>query len=305
MSIHIQAEGLSKWFGQVVALNDINLDLQAPILGLLGPNGAGKSTLLKLLVGQLKPSKGRLRLMGHRPWSNPALMAQIGFCPEHDRFYENMRAVEFVESLCRLHGFSKAEARRRSDQALDQVGLEQRGAQPIHSLSHGMRQRLKVAQALAHQPRLLLLDEPLNGLDPAQRARIIALVRQLAEQGVGVLISSHVLHELEAMTRHILLLHHGRVLATGQVSAIRDLIDAHPHRIAMDSADSRGLARELLTHEHVLRVNLSGARLEVETKNPDACFLAIGDLAADGRFGIQSLEGLDDNLEAVFRYLVK
>ncbi len=305
MSIHIQAEGLSKWFGQVVAVNDISLDLQAPILGLLGPNGAGKSTLLKLLVGQLKPSRGRLRLMGQRPWSNPALMAQIGFCPEHDRFYENMRSAEFVESLCRLHGFSKAEARRRSDQALEQVGLEQRGAQPIHSLSHGMRQRLKVAQALAHQPRLLLLDEPLNGLDPAQRARIISLVRQLAEEGVGVLISSHVLHELEAMTRHILLLHHGRVLATGQVSAIRDLIDAHPHRIALDSADPRGLARELLSHEHVLRVNLSGARLEVETKNPDACFLAIGDLAADGHYGIQSLEGLDDNLEAVFRYLVK
>ncbi|MBN2496274.1 MAG: ABC transporter ATP-binding protein [Deltaproteobacteria bacterium] len=298
------AQKVSKWFGQIVAVNELSFSTDVPILGLLGPNGAGKSTLLKLLVGQLRPSSGSVGLLGQRPWANRELMARIGYCPEHDRFYEDMAAAEFVRWLCRLHGFDAAGSARRAAEALERVGLQALGDRSVRSLSHGMRQRLKVAQALAHGPEVLVLDEPLSGLDPLGRAEMIELFRELAASGCHLLVSSHVLHELEAMTVDILLLNRGRVLAQGQVQRIRELIDAHPHRIAMTAGEPRALAVALLRHADVMRVEIDGPRVVVETRKPDECFERIGELASAGDFDVQSLVGLDDNLEAVFQYLV-
>jgi len=304
-SARVQASGLCKWYGPVVALNDLGFAVQAPVVGLLGPNGAGKSTLLKLLCGQLRPSKGEVRLLGEAPWDNRRLMARLGYCPEHDRFYEDMPALEFVALLTRLHGFDSPDAARLARAALAEVELEEVAARPIRALSHGMRQRLKLAQALAHGPEALVLDEPLSGLDPLQRARVIELLRRLGDRGVSVLISSHVLHELEAMTDHILLLSRGRMLAQGAVGEVRALIDAHPHRIALEAARPRELGRELLSFEDVVRVELEGARVVIETRSPDTCYERIGELAASGAFGIRAMLSLDDNMEAVFRYLVQ
>jgi ABC-2 type transport system ATP-binding protein len=301
----LQAQGLTKWFGQVIAVNDLSFEYAAPIVGLLGPNGAGKSTLIKLLCGQLRPSKGEIRVLGEHPWANRRLIGQMGYCPEHDRFYEDLTPLDFVEVLTRLHGHGAARALALAHEALERVELTGKLGSPIRTLSHGMRQRLKIAQAIAHHPRWLVLDEPLSGLDPVGRTRTIAQLREMAKAGVFVLISSHVLHELEAMTRDILLINRGRMVAQGEVQQIRELIDAHPHRIAITAARPRELGRELLAFEHVLKVEVAGERVVIETRTPDACYTQIGELAAREAFGVRSLLSLDDSLEAVFRYLVK
>ncbi len=299
------AQGLAKWYGQVIALNDVSFEIQAPIVGLLGPNGAGKSSLIRLLTGQLRPSKGRVSVMGQAPFGNRMLLARMGYCPEHDRFYEQLTAYQFLEMLTRLYGVEAAGAARLADEALSRLDLTKQRDQVIFTLSHGMRQRLKVAQALAHQPDWLVLDEPFSGMDPIGRAKMIRLLRQQAEGGCRILLSSHVLHELEAVTSDILLLHQGRLLAKGMIQSIRRLIDEHPHRIALTAKNPRELGRELLKYEDVARVEIENDSLVVETRSPDACYDRIGELALAGGFQIKSMLSLDDNLESVFRYLVK
>jgi ABC-2 type transport system ATP-binding protein len=301
----IAATGLSKWFGQVIALSDVTFESQAPIIGLLGPNGAGKSTFIKLLVGLIQPSQGSVRVNGQKPFCNLGLLSQLGYCPEHDRFYENLTPLEFLQFLTRLQGADFKESRRKSLEAIACVELMEKSDQPIRTLSHGMRQRLKVAQAIVHGPRFLVLDEPLSGLDPSGRSKMIKLFRDQVKLGTTILVSSHVLHEVEAMTADILLFNRGKLLAQGEVKKIRDLIDAHPHRIALVCDRLRDLGRELLRFDDVARVEIDHGRMIVETRSPDACYSRIGELGATGGFHIQSMVSLDDNLEAVFRYLVK
>jgi len=297
--------GLSKWFGQVIAVNDLTFESSAPIVGLLGPNGAGKSTLLKLLTGQLRPSKGEVKVFGNDPWANRKMLARLGYCPEHDRFYEDLSPLQFVTLLTRLHGFDKEKAARISLEALELVQLSAKKDKPIRTLSHGMRQKLKVAQALSHKPDWLVLDEPLSGMDPLGRASMIALFRKQAENGAKVLVSSHVLHELEAMTTDIIMLNKGRLLAQGQMQQIRDMIDAHPHRIALSTDQPRELGRELLKYDDVVRVEINNEKVIIETRKPDDCYTRIGEMAASDDFTVNSMVSLDDNLEAVFKYLVK
>jgi ABC-2 type transport system ATP-binding protein len=304
-SAQIVAGGLTKWFGQVIAVNDVTFENRAAIVGLLGPNGAGKSTLIKLLTGQVRPSKGQVRVLGEDPWDNRRLLSILGYCPEHDRFYEDLTPFQFVELLTRLHGVDRRQASKLSDESIELVELTEKRNSPIRTLSHGMRQRLKVAQALAHKPKWIVLDEPLSGMDPVGRAKMIKLFRRQAEAGATVLVSSHVLHELEAMTSDILLINRGRLLAQGKVQSIRDLIDGHPHRIALTADKPRELGRELLKFGDVIRVEVHNERVVIETHTPDVCYTRIGDLAVGGEFQVKSMVSLDDNLEAVFRYLVK
>ena len=301
----IEAVGLSKWFGQVIAINDLGFSTNAPVIGLLGPNGAGKSTLIKILVGQIRPSQGVIRVFGHKPFQNRRLLSVLGYVPEHDRFYEELSPLDFVSLLTRLHGYSTSKAVRLSEESLEVVGLTEKKDQPIKTLSHGMRQRLKVAQALAHKPEFLVMDEPLTGLDPAGRARMISLFSELSQKGTRLLVSSHVLHELEVMTSDILLLNRGRMVARGEVKQIRDMIDSHPHRIALQAERPRELGQALLAFEHVVRVEIEGDSLVVETSEPDKGYAEIDRLAASGEYKVRTLMSLDDNLEAVFKYLVK
>ncbi len=302
----IAAHQLSKWYGQVIGLNDITLAVPPGITGLLGPNGAGKSTFMKLVTGQLKPSKGSLTVLGQPIWQNPSLYARIGFCPEQDAFYERMTGLEWVTALVSLNGVGESAARDMAARAIETVGLSEAADKKIGAYSKGMRQRVKLAQALAHDPELLILDEPLSGMDPLVRRRTIRLIKDWGRAGKSVLVSSHILHEIESMTSNILLINQGRILAEGNVHQIRDLIDEHPHTVFIKAEKTRELAREFLTDDQVLSLRFEDGGVVVQTAKPDVFYARLTDLAASGELGtIDEVTSPDDNLQAVFQYLVK
>jgi ABC-2 type transport system ATP-binding protein len=305
MSI-VTAEHVSKWYGQVIGLNDVTIEVPPGITGLLGPNGAGKSTFMKLVTGQLRPSKGSIAVLGTPIWQNPDLYFRIGFCPEQDAFYERMTGLEWVTALVRLNGGTASEAAAAAARALDMVDLADAANKKIGAYSKGMRQRVKLAQALAHDPELLILDEPLSGMDPLARRKTIRLIREWGRGGRSVIVSSHILHEIEAMTSNILLINQGRILAEGDVHQIRDLIDEHPHTVHIKAEQPRALAREFLGSEHVLSLRFEETAVIVQTGRPDAFYAQLTALAASNALGeIHEVTSPDDNLQAVFQYLVK
>lgn len=304
----IQLERASRWYGQVMGLNDVSCIVPPGVTALLGPNGAGKSTFMKLVSGQLRPTTGRVLVHGEPPFANGHVYRRLGYCPEIDSFYEDMSGREFVSLLATLGGFRGAELRRRVDTAIAQVGMAANAGRRIGGYSKGMRQRIKMAQALVHDPDVLLLDEPLNGLDPVGRREITDLVRRLGEAGKCVLISSHILYEVEHMTRSILLINRGRLLAQGDMYEIRGLIDRHPHRIALRAADPRGLAQALLGLDHVVSARLDDSdpqQVEVQTRNPEAFYNALPALVLATGCELTEFASPDNNLEAVFRYLTE
>jgi ABC-2 type transport system ATP-binding protein len=294
----IAAQALSKWYGQVIGLNDITLTVPPGITGLLGPNGAGKSTFMKLVTGQLRPSKGRIDVLGEPIWNNPSLYKRIGFCPEQDAFYDRMTGLEWVTALVGLNGVGDTTARDMAARAIEAVGLSDAADKKIGAYSKGMRQRVKLAQALA--------DEPLSGMDPLVRRKTIRLIKDWGRAGKSVLVSSHILHEIESMTSNILLINQGRILAEGNVHQIRDLIDEHPHTVFIKAENTRQLAREFLTDDQVLSLKFEDGGVVVQTARPDAFYARLTNLAASGELGaIDEVTSPDDNLHAVFQYLVK
>ena len=302
----IDAQQVSKWYGQVIGLNDVTVAVPRGITGLLGPNGAGKSTFMKLVTGQLKPSKGRVTVFGEPIWGNPALFFRIGFCPEQDAFYDRMTGLEWVTALVRLNGLDDGAARTAASVALQRVDLLDAANKKIGAYSKGMRQRVKLAQAIVHDPELLILDEPLGGMDPIARRKTIRLVKDWARAGKSILVSSHILHEVEAMTSNILLINNGRIIADGNVHQIRDLIDEHPHTVHIRAADPRALARRFLADDDVLSLRFEEGAVVVQTARPDAFYGRLTDLAASGELGtVDEVTSPDDNLQAVFQYLVK
>jgi ABC-2 type transport system ATP-binding protein len=302
----VQTAHLSKWYGQVSGLNDVTVSVPGGITGLLGPNGAGKSTFMKLITGQLRPSKGEVRVLGERIWQNHALYTRIGFCPEQDAFYDRMTGLEWVTALVRLNGMAEDAATAAATRALAAVDLLDARDRKIGGYSKGMRQRVKLAQAIVHEPELLILDEPLSGMDPIMRRRTIRLIKEWARAGKSLLVSSHILHEIEAMTSNILLINNGRILAEGNVHQIRDLIDEHPHTVFIRAQDPRALARAFLTDGDVISLRFEEGAVIVETARPDAFYARLTDMAASGEAGaIDEVTSPDDNLQAVFKYLVK
>ncbi len=302
----VSTDHVSKWYGQVIGLNDVSVEVPAGITGLLGPNGAGKSTFLKLITGQLRPSKGSVRVLGEPIWGNPRLFFEIGFLPEQDSFYERMTGLEWLTALVRLNGLAGKAADEAARKALTAVDLMEAANKKIGAYSKGMRQRVKLAQAIVHDPGLLILDEPLAGMDPLARRRTIRLIRDWARAGKSVIVSSHILHEIESMTSNILLINNGRILAEGDVHHIRDLIDEHPHTVYVRAENPRGLARDFLERADVITLRFEEGAVVVETGKPDAFYARLTELAATGEFGaIEEVTSPDDNLQAVFKYLVK
>jgi ABC-2 type transport system ATP-binding protein len=302
----IAADHVSKWYGQVIGLNDVSVNVPAGVTGLLGPNGAGKSTFMKLITGQLQPSKGTVTVLGEPIWRNPKLYFHIGFCPEQDAFYERMTGLEWVTALVRLNGLNERDADAAARRALTAVDLMEAAGKKIGAYSKGMRQRVKLAQAIVHDPSLLILDEPLAGMDPLARRRTIRLIREWARAGKSILVSSHILHEIESMTANILLINNGRILAEGDVHQIRDLIDEHPHTVYVRAQDPRGLARQFLVRDDVRSLKFEENAVVVETGKPDLFYARLTEIAASGEFGIiEEVTSPDDNLQAVFQYLVK
>jgi ABC-2 type transport system ATP-binding protein len=306
MSAIVQATQLSKWYGQVSGLNDVTATIPPGITGLLGPNGAGKSTFMKLITGQIKPSKGSVTVFGEPMWGNPAIYRRIGFCPEQDAFYDRMTGLEWVTALVRLNGLTEAEAASAATSALERVELMDAANKKIGAYSKGMRQRVKLAQALVHDPELLILDEPLSGMDPLMRRKTVRLIKDWARGGKHIVVSSHILHEIEAMTSNILLINNGRILAEGNVHSIRELIDTHPHTVYVRGADPRALARKFLAEDDVLSLRFEPDAVVIETTKPDAYYARLTQLATTGEAGaVDEVTSPDDNLQAVFRYLVK
>jgi ABC-2 type transport system ATP-binding protein len=303
----VEFDGVSKWYGNVIGLNDLTVRIPPGVTGLLGPNGAGKSTLLQLATGQLRPSQGRVRVLGHRPWNNSALMRHVGLCPEQDAFYEWMTGYDFLLTCAKLSGMGRSQAAAAAEKALVTVGMTEHSRRPIRGYSKGMRQRTKLAQAMLHEPPVLFLDEPFTGTDPVARRDLLDVIHGLEGTGCCVLVSSHVLYEVESLTQNIVLLHRGRLVAEGHVREIRDLIDHHPHRIVLACNDYRRLAAKLVCWEDVESVKMlerEGAVL-AETRRPDAFYARLPAMSLEDGIAIREVYSDDDNLEAVFKYLVE
>lgn len=313
---------VSKWYGPVIGVNQVTLELRSGITGLVGSNGAGKSTLMRLITGQLRPDLGNIEVLGHDAWSTEA-HRHIGYCPELDAFYEEMSGRQFVEAMARLCGYSRREASQRTESALERVGMAGRAERCVRGYSKGMRQRIKLAQALLHDPELLVLDEPLSGIDPVGRSEFVRLFRELATLGKCLLISSHELEELEKLTDHIAIMAHGRIAAVGTVAQIRDRLDNHPLLIRIDvkrgsprehgneGGEQRRLATGLLKLRDVVGVELLEGRPDeavdpvlVRARNPQRFFQELTRLILEEWYEIARLETLDDSTQAVLSYLL-
>jgi ABC-2 type transport system ATP-binding protein len=317
-------ERLSKWYGPVIGVNQVTLELRSGITGLVGANGAGKTTLMRLITGHLRPDLGKVTLHGVDAWSSQAKRL-VGYCPDGDSFYEEMSGRQFVDAMARLCGFSSAEAQRRTEDVLERVGMADRADRRLRGYSKGMRQRVKLAQALLHDPPLLVLDEPLSGIDPVGRAEFIAMFLELAAQGKCLLVSSHELEELEKLTDHVAIMSRGRIAAVDTIDRIRTRLADHPFTIRIDLR--KGDAQPAVTNGHVrsdreLAALLIGTltevvgvevlpsadpllgRLLVRARSPQRFFAELNRLVLEEWFDIVHLETIDTSTHAVLEYLL-
>jgi ABC-2 type transport system ATP-binding protein len=303
MTPAIRAVRASKWYGSVAALSDVSFDVGPGVWGLLGPNGSGKSTLMRLTTGQLRPSLGELRVNGQAPFANPVVLSHIGLCPESDALYPHLTALEHVSLLGRMSGLAPAEAVRKARELLVQLGLGEALEVRVSAFSRGMRQRVKIAQSLVHDPDILVLDEPLTGTDPLSRSAILAEVRRRAERGALVLFSSHVLPEIEALTERVIVLVRGRLVALGGVRDIRDALDQMPHTIRIECDDPRRLGALLCAQPEVLNVRFAEAALELDTRLPEPSYDAVGRLCLAHGVRVRAITSPDDKLEVLLTRL--
>lgn len=294
---------VTKWYGRIAALMDVSFAVGREVVGLVGKNGVGKSSLMKLAVGLLRPSQGEVRIAGQRATTRAA-RAMVGICPDVDRLYEDLAGVTFVAWMLRFHGFGLAASRQRASDMLTELGLGEHMHRKIREYSKGMRQRVRLAQALAHRPRVVLLDEPMTGLDPVARAELARAIRALPAQGVGVLVSSHVLHELETVVDRVVLVHQGRLLADGRVGELRAQVPARPHRLRVAGARLRELAAHLVAWPQVMAVHVVDDALEIAVGGEPEFYVALTRLGASWPGGIHEVVPLDDDLASVFGYLV-
>ena len=299
----LEFEQVSKWYGTVSALVDVGFSIGQEVVGLVGRNGAGKSTLMKLAAGLLRPSIGRVRVAGELAGTRAANQA-LGFSPDFERLYEGISGREFVTWMLRLHGVSRRVANDRAGELLTDLGLGENMHRRIGEYSKGMRQRVRLAQALAHGPSFLLLDEPMNGLDPMARRELSQRMRSLSEQGIGILVSSHVLHELEAMVDRVVLIHQGRLMAEGRVADLRGQLRGQPHRVRVASAAPRDLAVRLAGLVQVQGIEVGVAGVEVALSGEPGFYAALTGIGAEPGALVQELVPLDDSLASVFGYLV-
>ena len=293
---------VTKFYGAVIGLNDLTCCISPGITGLLGANGAGKSTLLKLASGQLRPTLGSV-LIGSLNAATTAAKRLVGYCPDHNHLYEEMTGEEFVRTMCALHGFSRAEVNRRTAKVLEDVGMTDRARRRIAGCSHGMRQRFKLAQALVHDPQILLLDEPLTGIDPGGRTEINDLLFRLAERGKSILVSSHILSDIEQLADRLLVLGRGRLIASGTLSEIRKLLDDRPLLIEIEAEDPRRLAAELIALPQVQGCELHGHQLHVRTTQAAEFYAELQNLVVTKEHVVRQMQSLDEGAEAVFEYL--
>ena len=299
----IFVDGVSKWFGPLVAVSEVTFMVRPGVTALLGPNGAGKSTLLRLLCGLTPPSQGKVQILGGNPRTDLAVRARMGLVPQQETLLDSRTAREFVRLIAVLQGSNSADADAAA--ALREVDLDPDDKRSISTYSKGMRQRVKVAQAMVHQPDVLLLDEPLTGLDPRQRRHLIELFHQLGDEGRCVLVSSHVLEEVERFGSRVLVIAHGRLAAEGDFRAIRDLMDDRPHRLRISTDRPGPLAGGLLATGSIMAVRIvDDATVLVDTTDVATFRRTVARVAAEQAAHLREIVPLDDDLDSVFRYLV-
>ncbi|MCE5229748.1 ABC transporter ATP-binding protein [bacterium] len=302
--ITIRLLGASRWYGEILGINKINVDIPSGITGLVGPNGSGKSTLMNLICGLMQPDQGRVLVHGEDPWNNAELHRKIGYCTQSDKFFENFTGRQFMESMLRMHGRGEAWARHVAAEALDRLTLTDAANRCIRTYSKGMRQRVKVALALAHEPDVLILDEPFNGLDPVGRRELIRMFVEYGREGRTVLVSSHVLHEIEQMTDRILMMSNGYVMAEGAVREVRDQLRSHPFRVLVRCNAPRRLAARLLQEPHVHGAELDDDRsVTVVTNDPDSLYLKLNDVVLEEKLEPDLVTLADENVSSIFKYL--
>ncbi len=299
-------ENVSKFYGEILGVNRINLKIGPGITSLVGPNGAGKSTLMNLMTGLLRPTRGRISILDIPVDDPERLFRKVGYCTQFDSFPRGLTGREFIHSFLLVHGFDREQAAMATVAALERVALLDAADRKVAAYSKGMRQRIRLAQSIAHNPSVLILDEPLNGLDPMVRAETIALFRGLAAEGLHLIISSHILHEVDMMSDRVVLLNNGYVVAEGNVHGVRDEMEEHPIQILIRCDNPSKLAARVFDQNHVVeaRIHEDLGGLFVRTKDADGFYLLLNRIAAEGTITIESVAPVDDDLNAVYQYLI-
>ena len=300
----IRLENVSRWYGEVLGVNKIDVEIHPGITGLVGPNGSGKSTLMNLICGLLRAGQGTVTVLGEPAWNNPAMQRRLGYCTQVDRFYERFSGLQFVRALLALHGRGTRWADRTARQALERVHLADSMQRRIGTYSKGMRQRVKIALALAHQPEVLVLDEPFNGLDPQGRREMMQLFADYAREGRTLLVSSHILHEVGEMTDRILMMSNGYVMAEGEVRHVRDLLRRHPFQVFIRCNRPRRLAAMMLDEPSVSSVEFTDAdTVTVATSDPDAFYLRLNEVVLQDGIELNMVTLADENVQSIYQYL--
>lgn len=302
----ITFENVSKFYGEILGVNKISLSITPGITSLVGPNGSGKTTLMNLMTGLLRPTRGRISVLGTPPDQPEELFRKVGYCAQFDSFPRGMTGYEFINSYLAVHGYRRGEARELTMRALERVSLVDAAHRNVAGYSKGMRQRVRLAQAVAHNPAVLILDEPLNGLDPLARAEVIRLFRRLAREGLHLIISSHILHEVDVMSDTVVLLNNGYVVAEGEVHGVRDEMEEHPMQILIRCDRPGHLAARVFEQDSVVEAKLHDDRrgLFIKTRDADRFYLLLNNIVAEGGVQIESVMPVDDDLNAVYRYLI-
>jgi len=299
-------DNVSKFYGEILGVNRVNLRIAPGITSLVGPNGAGKSTLMNLMTGLLRPTRGSITLLGIPTDQPERLFRRLGYCTQFDSFPRGVTGREFINSFLSVHGYSQKRANELTQIALERVSLVDAADRKVAAYSKGMRQRIRLAQSIAHQPAVLILDEPLNGLDPMVRSETIALFRKLAEEGLHLIISSHILHEVDEMSDRVVLLNNGYVVAEGDTHGVRDEIQEHPMQILIRCDQPTKLAAYVFAQDRAVEARLHDDRrgLFVKTRDADRFYLLLNNAVSEGEVNVESVAPVDDDLSAVYQYLI-
>jgi len=306
-STTVDFDNVSKFYGEILGVNRVSLQISPGITSLVGPNGAGKSTLMNLMTGLLRPSRGSISVLGIPTDQPEQLFRKLGYCTQFDSFPRGLTGKEFIKSFLLVHGFNRTKAEELTITALERVSLLDAANRKVAAYSKGMRQRIHLAQAIAHQPAVLILDEPLNGLDPMVRAETIALFRKLAADGLHLIISSHILHEVDMMSDRVILLNNGYIVAEGNVHGVRDeMQEDRALQILIRCDQPAKLAARVFEKDHVVEARLHDDRLGlfVRTRDADRFFLLLNQVVSEGEINIESVAPVDDDLSAVYQYLI-
>lgn len=303
----IDLNGVTKMYGNVVGVNDLDIELNSAAYGLIGPNGSGKTTLINLLIGHFRPTIGSVRVFDEVPTRTRSILRRIGLCPASDVLYPNVSAYEWVKYQVRLHGIDRGQCRQMAERALEIVSMTDAMHRPMGTYSLGMRQRTKIAQAIAHDPDLLILDEPYNGLDPVGRSDMTKVLNDWTEQGRGLIFASHVLQEIESVTSSFLLIHGGRLLASGTAQEIESILADTPQEVSVFGKDAAKLIHRLADVPWVQSLQLASGRTElrVSLSDPPEFYQQISRWISDEQLSIDRLRASDGNLEALFESLLR